>query len=200
LSRRDEDFQRLSWSQVQDVVKTKCIDRFERTSSQLRAYLEYIYHLKKKHGSVLSYIQHERLGWENVTPSGGRPFTNPKDVRVLYNDWPYFIDEDIKHLVVWTKFLIDQDETTGEVREEARALIEDFINRMFCSRMDRDRIIWFRNWGGLKSVHALEHFHVMVYRAPADLLDTVTGGDRPRSESWSDAADSLSDYQDLTPR
>ena len=71
------------------------------------------------------------------------------------------MDDDIKHLVVWTKFLIDEDEATGEVRDEAKAEIEEFIARTFCSetgtagRMNRDHIIWFKNWRSLKSVHAL---------------------------------------------
>lgn len=140
---------------------TKRIDHFERTSSQLRAYFEYIHYLKQKHGSVLSYIQHERLCWESTTPSGERRFTNSDDFRILCNDWPYYIDEDITHLVVWTKFLIDEDET-GDVTDEAKADVENFIDATFCSRgpshafqIKREQIIWFKNWGSLKSVHAL---------------------------------------------
>ena len=72
------------------------------------------------------------------------------------------MDKDIKHLVVWTKFLLDEDEVTGEVRAETKAEIEGFIIRTFCSsdtdtvgRVNRDQIIWFKNWRSLKSVHAL---------------------------------------------
>jgi hypothetical protein len=116
--------------------------------------------LKKKHGSVLEYVQRYRLKWDSITPSAGdNPFRDPGDWKVLYNDWPYFVDEEITHLVVWTKFLIDEDETTGEVREDGKRIIEEFIETMFCGDgrmgMERDRIVWFKNWKSLKSVHAL---------------------------------------------
>lgn len=158
---------------------------------------------------MLSFVRQERLRWDNTVPSGDEPFSNPADFKILYNDWPYFIDQDITHLVVWTKFLINEDERTGEVTGEAKAMIEEFIMRTFCSssndpeegakRMDRDQITWFKNWKSLKSVHELgmwrkcdlttsrnhwliraqEHFHIMLYKAPMDLLAVATNNDRP---------------------
>ncbi|KAI1609667.1 hypothetical protein EDD36DRAFT_78565 [Exophiala viscosa] len=159
LCQKDNDFNRLSWAEVQHLVNTNHIERFQRTSSQLRAYLEYIYYLHKKYGSVLSYVQHERLHWEDITPSGDRPFISPTDYKILYNDWPYYVDEDIKHLVVWTKFTIEDDENTGKISPGAATQVEDFITRTFCSsdglQVERDQIVWFKNWRSLKSVHAL---------------------------------------------
>ncbi|KAK5269116.1 hypothetical protein LTR96_005900 [Exophiala xenobiotica] len=182
LSRKDEEFRRRSWEEVKELVKsfmrgvlgvfgrraegvlgdlgTNRIDQFQRSASQLRGYLEYTHRLKKKHGSVLEYVQRYRLDWDSITPSAGdKPFGDPGDWKVLYNDWPYFVDEEITHLVVWTKFLIDEDETTGEVREDGKSDIEEFIETMFCGDgrmgMERDRIVWFKNWKSLKSVHAL---------------------------------------------
>ncbi|KAL2401466.1 hypothetical protein ABEF93_006355 [Exophiala dermatitidis] len=192
ISSREEDCHKLSWPEVQELVKTGRIDQFQRSPSQLRAYLKWVYHLKQQYGSVSAYIQHELLRWDDITPSGDPPFQNPEDYKILYNDWPYYIDEDIKHLVVWTKFVIDEDEPTGQVSEKARVDIETFIARTFIldagqgseaetSRkigMPRDHIVWFKNWKSLKSVHALEHFHVMLYKPPADLLVRVTGEDR----------------------
>lgn len=111
---------------------------------------------------MLSFIQQKRLQWDNTTPSGDKLFSNPTDFKILYNDWPYFIDEDVTHLVVWTKFLIEEDEATGEVTEGAKTLIEEFITKMFCSsddhptgKLSRDQIVWFKNWRSLKSVHEL---------------------------------------------
>lgn len=34
----------------------------------------------------------------------------------------------------------------------------------------------------------IEHVHIMLYQAPPDLLERVTQGDRPISESWTGAA------------
>ncbi|OAG40687.1 hypothetical protein AYO21_04985 [Fonsecaea monophora] len=189
LSRKDEEFARFTWRQVEELVRTNNIHLFQRPSSQLRGYLAYVYHLKKTYGSVLLYIQQHRLHWPTISPSGDPPFSNSSDYKILYNDWPYFVEQGIQHLVVWTKFSIDEVEETGEVTPEAKSKIEEFINRTFCAgkdgkKIERDRIVWFKNWKSLKSVHALEHFHIMLYQPPEELVEAVTEGDRPTCESW----------------
>jgi hypothetical protein len=54
------------------------IDQFQRVPSDLRKYLEYMFHIKQKYGSVMSFVIKERLGWgdgrpEDIKPRG-RPF------------------------------------------------------------------------------------------------------------------------------
>lgn len=141
---------------------TNRIHHFERSPSALRAYLEYIHYLKKTYGSVLAFIQHQRLHWDDITPSNDAHFSNPADFKVLYNDWPYHIDEDITHLIVWTKWQMEDEPVTEEPTAETRREIEEFIVKTFCepgagvtTRMQRDRLVWFKNWKSLKSVHAL---------------------------------------------
>ncbi|KAK5047785.1 hypothetical protein LTR84_006450 [Exophiala bonariae] len=163
LSRNpDEDRRRFNWEEVQEFAKTNRIHHFERSASALRAYLEYMHHLKKTYGSVLAFIQHQRLHWDEIVPSSDKHFSNPADFKVLYNDWPYHIDEDITHLIVWTKWQMDDEPATEEPTAETRREIEEFIVKTFCEpnagvtrRIERDRIVWFKNWKSLKSVHAL---------------------------------------------
>jgi hypothetical protein len=136
------------------------IHHFQRSPSQLRGYLQYVHHLKKTHGSVLSYVQQHRLEWDTISPSGQPPFSEPSDIKILYNDWPYFVERGIEHLVVWTKFQIDEDEVSGKVTETVNQQIEDFIRRTFCEgpddrRIDRRDLVWFKNWKSLKSIHSL---------------------------------------------
>lgn len=50
------------------------IDRFQRTPADLIKYLRYTFGLKKEYGSVLAFVQRERLKWEDLTPSGAAPF------------------------------------------------------------------------------------------------------------------------------
>jgi hypothetical protein len=38
-------------------------------------------------------------------------------------------------------------------------------------------VIWFKNWRSLKSVNAVEHFHVMLYDPDPRFVEEVTGGD-----------------------
>ena len=115
-------------------------------------------------------------------------FTNPADYRILYNDWPYGIDPDIIHLVVWTKFVLEDDPETGFLTKDHHDIIENFVQRTFCGQdgINRAELIWFKNWKSLKSVHALEHFHVMLYRAPQEFLSRITNNDKPMSEIVAD--------------
>ena len=156
---------------------------------ELRRYLKYCYDLKKEYGSVLTFVQEKRLFWKSITPSGDAPFTNPDDYRILFNDWPYAIEPDISHLVVWTKFLIEDDPATDDLTDNAREMLEDYVVKTFCDEANggvpREQVVWFKNWKSLKSVHALEHFHVMLFKAPKAFLARVTGGDQPMSEKMS---------------
>lgn len=42
-------------------------------------------------------------------------------------------------------------------------------------------VIWFKNWKALKSVHSVEHFHVMLFDPPVGFVKEVTHGDVPIS-------------------
>lgn len=44
---------------------------------------------------------------------------------------------------------------------EGRALVEGFVGRMFAAA-SKGNVLWFRNWGALQSVRAVEHVHVLV--------------------------------------
>jgi hypothetical protein len=74
----------------------------------------------------------ERLEWkEPVIAKGKGPFEEEEDVKVLYNDWPYGIDERIVHLVVWTKFELVDDPETGDLTVEARREVDSWVDETF---------------------------------------------------------------------
>ena len=81
-------------------------------------------------------------------------------------------------IVVWSKTPIATDNKIGDVTDESRKIIENFVERTFVARLDGDnnRVIWFKNWVQLQSVRALEHVHVLVRNATKDDLDYWTGG------------------------
>jgi hypothetical protein len=37
--------------------------------------------------------------------------------------------------------------------------------------------IWFKNWKSLKSIQAVEHFHVMLFNPDPEFISEITGGD-----------------------
>ena len=44
------------------------------------------------------------------------------------------------------------------------------------------KVLWFKNWRSLKSIHAVEHFHVMLYDPPREFVKEITHDDVPLSE------------------
>ncbi|KAJ5805535.1 uncharacterized protein N7503_003137 [Penicillium pulvis] len=186
LSMSDTHYKRQNWDTVQEIIRTNRIDRFQRVPSDLRKYLEYTAYIKAQYGSVMRFVVKERLGWgdgdtENMKPKGGM-FEFSEDIRILFNDWPYGIDTDIIHLVVWTKFELPDDPVSGELTKEAREAIDQYVQRTFHSRVAAEQVVWFKNWKSLKSVHAVEHFHVMLHRPDLAFVREITRGDEPLIE------------------
>lgn len=65
------------------------------------------------------------------------------DIKVLFNDWPYGVDQKIVHLVVWTKFPLVEDPATGDLKKDARKQIDDFVNMTFVGHMkSQEHVSW----------------------------------------------------------
>ncbi|KAI0385812.1 hypothetical protein F5Y04DRAFT_244705 [Hypomontagnella monticulosa] len=175
----DSQYRLTTWPEVQNIVAENRLDAFRRVPSDLRRYLQYNWGLKRDYGSIMNFVLSQRLHWEAPLKPRGRPFEFDDDVKILWNDWPYGIDEKIVHLVVWTKFELDEDPVTADLTDEARSAIEEYVKKTFGSRIPKDRYIWFKNWRSLKSVHAVEHFHVMLYDPDPEFVDEITNGDIP---------------------
>lgn len=133
---------------------------------------------KAEYGSMTQFLLKNRLpkewGGLPFTPVSETPFAEPSDYRVLKNDWPYGLTPDIFHIVVWSRTPIPTDPQTGDVTEESRQLIRDFVKRTFVDALGAggdDRVMWFKNWVSLQSVRSLEHIHVLVKDAPSALLE-----------------------------
>lgn len=180
LSTPDSQYHRQSWQQVKNIILENRLADFDRVPSELRLYREYCAKLVREHGSIMNFVMRERLHWNDLSPSG-EAFTNPEDYKILYNDWPYGIDKRIVHLVVWTKFHLPADPSSdiGDMSSETRALVDDFVEQTFASKCGRENVIWFKNWAGLKSVHAVEHLHVMLFDPDPKFVEGITGGDVP---------------------
>ncbi|EME83693.1 uncharacterized protein MYCFIDRAFT_85064 [Pseudocercospora fijiensis CIRAD86] len=175
----DAAYRRQTWDEIQRFIRENRLELFQRLPSDLRLYREYCSKLIREYGSIMDFVLQERLEWEELSPSGP-PFSNPADIKILYNDWPYGIDERIVHLVVWTKFelLSDPASEIGDMAPETRRLIQEFVDRTF----GKDDVVWFRNWSSLKSVHAVEHFHVMLFNPDMDFVREMTNYDVPLAQ------------------
>ncbi|KAL4968194.1 GIG1 family protein [Aspergillus stella-maris] len=183
LSTPDEQYQRQGWELVRQVVGTNRIDLFQRLPSDLRKYLQFKEQIIAKHGTIMRFVVKERLGWGEGTADDlkpkGKPFEYEEDMRILYNDWPYGLDPGIVHLVIWVKFELEDDPATDDLTPRAREEIDDYVQHTFCTRMPQDQVVWFKNWRSLKSVHAVEHFHVMLHHPDPAFIEEITGADVP---------------------
>lgn len=112
---------------------------FHRVPSDLRKYRQYTHKLIKEYGSILNFIVRERLHWPDLKQKGA-PFEYPEDIKILYNDWPYGVDDKIIHLVIWTKFILEEDPVTGDLTIKARKEIDDFVNKTFRSRVKPENV------------------------------------------------------------
>jgi hypothetical protein len=129
----------------------------------------------------MRFMLDERLKWTNMEPKS-RPFQYESDIKILYNDWPYGLDPNIVHLVVWTKFELEDDPETGLSTPGSRQEIEDYVQKTFGAKARE--FVWFKNWKSLKSVHAVEHFHVMLYKPDDEFVREITGGDVPMTDKF----------------
>lgn len=67
-------------------------------------------------------------------------FSHLDDYKTLYNDWPYGVEKDIVHLVVWTKFKFEDDPATGDLSSQSRKVIAEYVAKEFESCMPADRV------------------------------------------------------------
>ena len=140
ISTPDSAYRLETWPEVRAIIASNRLELFQRLPSDLRRYLENNWRLRKEHGSVMNFVLTHRLRWEVPIRARGKPFEFGDDYKILFNDWPYGIDPRIVHLVVWTKFELEDDPETGDLTERARGEIEEFVVKTFCQSMLRDRV------------------------------------------------------------
>ncbi|KAK3395874.1 hypothetical protein B0T20DRAFT_487423 [Sordaria brevicollis] len=168
-----------TWPQVVKRVKENRLADFQRTPGGMWRYLEFCWGVKEEWGSVKRFILEKRLKWDLEDERFEPGCEERGDVKILWNDWPYGIDERIVHLVVWTRFELEDDPATGDLTDEARKEIDEYVKRTFGKRVKEEHIIWFKNWAHIKSVKAVEHFHVMLFDPDPEFVREITNGDVP---------------------
>jgi hypothetical protein len=140
ISTPDSQYHILTWPEVQQIIADNRIDLFQRVPSELRRYLAYNHMIKKEYGSVMDFVLTKRLGWKAPIVADGEPFEKESDMRILWNDWPYGIDEKIAHLVVWTKFELEDDPATDDLTTHARKQIDDFVDGTFGNKVGKENV------------------------------------------------------------
>lgn len=166
-----------------------------RWPSDLKRYIRWSIDTRATYGTVPNFVRIERLKWDVLPSSTGAtgpqfavqnsiPFADPRDYKILINDWPYGYEPGIKHIIVWLKTRLETEPTKGDMTPKSRQQVEAFIQKTFVERIqdlpgDGDNVMWFKNWTALQSVPGIEHVHVFVRAVPDHIIEGWTGSDEP---------------------
>ncbi|KPI39291.1 N-acetylglucosamine-induced protein 1 [Cyphellophora attinorum] len=201
LAQTDEEFHAHSWDELKEIISTNRLDILKRKPSELRRYLKWSTETKAQYGSVPNYVMEERLKWNplpSTTPETGpkfsvqdpTPFANSEDYRIMPNDWPYGMEDGIRHLIVWLKGRVETEPSRGDMTPKSRQQIQHFVQKTFIDRVEglpgpAEKVMWFKNWTALQSVPGMEHIHVLVRDVPQEIIDEWTGGEPMKQDEGS---------------
>jgi hypothetical protein len=170
----------LSWSGAKVIIAANELDKLTRRPSQLRAYRTWSIRIREEYGSMPNFILKYRLGWEPLPYANSAnadsapptfavrnpvPLADRADYKILRTDWPYGVEAGIVHICVWLKTQLPVVPETGGLTDEGQEMVQSFVTEHFERGLGlegQDRVLWFKNWGALQSVRALEHFHVFL--------------------------------------
>lgn len=134
IGTHDFDYIPQTWEEVVNIVRSGRLQDFRRWPTELRRYREFVWRMNRDKGSVMKYLLKERIHWaQPIAPRSHRPFECEDDFKILFNDWPYGVDRRIVHLVVWTKFELQDDAKT-------KMEIESFIESTFLPGVAEDKV------------------------------------------------------------
>lgn len=88
----------------------------------------------------MAFVLSERLKWSEPVKAAAPPFQDPSDLKILWNDWPYGLEPKIVHLVVWTKFDLEDDPATDDLTPKARQEIDDYVDEVFCKKVPKENV------------------------------------------------------------
>lgn len=177
LSRDEVQYKPITWAEIHDIVATNSLIRLSRKPSDLRYYLQKKREFSANYGGTMVYILKEKLHWTlPIVASDAVYLKHASDVKVLLNDFPYGVEPNVMHFVVWLKVKIPE-EADGVLSGAVKQRIAAYVKRTFQDYfgLKSDQVVWFKNSSALRSVAELEHFHVMVQDANPVLVDQLVG-------------------------
>lgn len=169
----------FTWQEIQDIISKNELELFARSKSQIEKYHDFKKHLIGQGTTVFKHLVSNSLHWCDESEIAGLPdsqvtikrsdsglFENADDLKIIHNDFPYYLEDNITHLCVWSKQPIKSDPSSvlGDISPETRAVVEQYVCRKFVDQLGipRQDLVWFRNWEALQSVKEISHIHVLI--------------------------------------
>ncbi|KAH3674812.1 hypothetical protein WICMUC_003015 [Wickerhamomyces mucosus] len=173
----------MSWDYAKNLIGM-CLSK-----STLNKYRLFKNQVISNNDSVVNYIIKNRLNWIkfskdnqliiDLKPSGTKLFENINDFKIIGNDFPYNFENNITHVVVWSKISIPSDPNSkiGDVSLYTKRIIEKYIDKTFIKHfgIQSKNLLWFRNYPILQSVTELSHIHILIRDLDEFKIDEIIG-------------------------
>ncbi|ODV63071.1 Htc1p ASCRUDRAFT_126905 [Ascoidea rubescens DSM 1968] len=210
----------ISWSALREIVHHNRLAQLKRAPEVTAEYHKYKHHIAVLNTSVFKHLVCVQLKWASEAfyldpayndtninlplvsnkSTSHKLFMFSEDTLILPNHFPYNLEQNIKHLVVWSKILIKSieeeneendkpieknqtpinDNTTqfqipGDISLRNKSIIHKYIVKTFHKKhhIKEENILWFRNFNHLQSIKTLSHIHVLVKDVPSHTLDAI---------------------------
>jgi len=140
---------KVTWDVLRhSIIDHRCTYPFVRKPEVHEQYQRHIQNIKANYNSIGDYIKVRHLRYNNT---GGNFITKGNEslsFALVENDFPYDIDESIKHFVFWSIY-------ENDINNLQIALKKFWTNK--------DNLLWFENELSNKSVTDLWHVQVFIY-------------------------------------
>ncbi|KAG2732508.1 hypothetical protein G9P44_004925 [Scheffersomyces stipitis] len=157
----------FTWNEVHFIVTTNQLELFARSQAATDRYLKFKHDLKESKVNILDHILANEVRWDvEDLREEGAIFADKSDLRIIHNRFPYYFEDDVSHLCVWSKVRIptDPNSADGDITTETRNKINQYIEETFIRPLGLtwEQVEWFKNWTSLQSVKSISHIHVLI--------------------------------------
>lgn len=163
----------IEWNEALDIISKQELSRFYRSPEIAEKYAQAKVHDDENYGGLANYVAYKQLKWDDLDPANPEFLKSNKDIKITRNRYPYYFEEDVVHLVVWTKVPIPSD--SNGVTTEARKTINEFIDSYFVKKhgIARENLAWFKNPVILQTIPSIAHFHVLVRGSTHQKIEAI---------------------------
>ncbi|CCG22519.1 hypothetical protein CORT_0B08140 [Candida orthopsilosis Co 90-125] len=198
----------FTWTQIQQIVNTNQLESFARSEEQYHSYQKFKHDLSSQGITINDHVLKDELQWKQAdirhqtsTPSPpeytiSQPqdliFYNDNDIKIIFNKFPYYFENSVVHLCIWSKLTIPNDvnSSVGDISPLTKRIIERYLQKTFIDKgIPKENLVWFRNWSSLQSIRSVSHIHVLLRSADEHFIRKIIG--------TSGTTLSLDDYKEI---
>lgn len=184
----------FTWTQIQQIVKANELESFARSEEQYHSYQQFKHDLSSQGITINDHVLKDELQWKqsdirHQTSTSSPPeystlqpqdliFYNRDDEKIIYNKFPYYFEDSVVHLCIWSKLTIPNDVNSpvGDISPLTKRIIERYLQKTFIEKgVSPDDILWFRNWSSLQSIRSVSHIHVLLHDVDEHFIQKLIG-------------------------